>query len=489
MDADEFRTRGRQMVDYVADYLDTIDSRRPLPDVTPGYLRELIPSTAPDRGENFDTVMADLDRVIMPGVTHWHSPQFHAYFPAANSFPALLGDILSGGLGAIGFTWASNPACTELEVAMMDWLGKMLQLPNDFLYSESEKGGGIIQSSSSESALMALLCARTEVIRQQQDNNQHLTKGQVLDKLVAYTSIESHSCIERAAMTGLVTIRALPSDENGALRGATLEKAVQDDLDKELIPFYLGASIGTTTRCTFDNLKELGPVCNKHKIWMHIDAAYAGSACICPEFRYILDGVEHAKSLAFNPHKWMQVNHDCTAMWVKDKELIEGAFHIDYYILRQSNHGVRMPDFRHWQIPFGRRFRSLKLWFVLRSFGVSGLQALIRKDISLAKQFERFVQSDPRFEIVAEVVLGLVCFRLKGDNSRNERLNYLIHKDGRIHMTPSKVKDMYFLRFAICSTRTGAADVAFAWDIVREMADKVTLENGSVCYNEFIDHD
>ncbi|GFR65099.1 aromatic-L-amino-acid decarboxylase [Elysia marginata] len=479
MDAEEFRTRGRQMVDYVADYLETIGSRRPLPDVTPGYLRELIPNTAPDKGENFNNVMADLDRVIMPGLTHWHSPQFHAYFPASNSFPALLGDILSGGLGAIGFTWASNPACTELELVMMDWLGKMLQLPSHFLYSESVTGGGIIQSSSSESALMALLCARTEVIRKLQKHNPDMSKGQVLDKLVAYTSIESHSCIERAAMIGLVTIRVLPSDDHGALRGATLEKAVKEDKAKGNIPFYLGACIGTTTRCTFDNLKELGPICTDNNMWMHIDAAYAGSACICPEFRYILDGIEHADSFALNPHKWLQVNHDCTAMWVKDKDLMEGAFHIDYYILRHVNNGVRMPDFRHWQIPFGRRFRSLKLWFVMRSFGVSGLQATIRKDVSLAKHFESLVRADSRFEIVAEVVLGLVCFRLKGDNNKNERLNQLIKEDGRIHMTPSKVKDMYFLRFAICATRTQEADVNFAWDIVQAMANKViAMSNG-----------
>ncbi|RUS91200.1 hypothetical protein EGW08_001006, partial [Elysia chlorotica] len=408
MDADEFRTRGRQMVDYVADYLTTVSSRRPLPDVTPGYLRELIPPAAPGTGENFDQVMADLDRVIMPGVR-------------------------------LGF--ASNPACTELEVAMMDWLAKMLQLPKEFLYSESDKGGGIIQSSSSESVLMALLCARTQVLKKLRHVSPGMTGGQILDKLVAYTSIESHSCMERAAMIGMVTMRSLPPDEKGALRGTTLEKAVQDDLSKGLIPFFLGACVGTTTRCTFDSLKELGPVCEKHKMWMHVDAAYAGSACICPEFRYILDGVEHADSLAFNPHKWMQVNHDCTAMWY---------------------------------VPFGRRFRSLKLWFVLRSFGVSGLQASIRKDVSLAKQFERCVKSDPRFETVAEVVLALVCFRLKGDNHTNEQLNHLINTDGRIHMTPSKVKDVYFLRFAICSTMTQEADVTFAWAIIREMANKLT---------------
>ncbi|GFO16797.1 Aromatic-l-amino-acid decarboxylase [Plakobranchus ocellatus] len=373
----------------------------------------------------------------------------------------------------VDFFRVSNPAGTELEVVMMDWLGKMLQLPKEFLFSESDKGGGIIQSSSSESGLMALLCARTQIIAKLREDNSELTKGQIIDKLVAYCSEEAHSCIERSALIGLVTIRILQTDENGSISGATLEAAVKEDIAKGLIPFYMGACVGTTTRCTFDNLKEIGPLCVTYNIWLHVDAAYAGSACICPEFRYLLDGVEYAKSLAINPHKWLQVNHDSTCMWVKDKELIEGAYHIDYYILRHKSQGQKMPDYRHWQIPFGRRFRSLKLWFVLRSFGVSGLQAQLRKDISLAKMFEKLVRSDPRFEIVAEVVLGLVCFRLKGDNSQSELLNKLVNDDRRIHITPSKVKDTFFLRFAICAKSTQETDVTFAWKVIEEMADKI----------------
>ncbi|RUS68736.1 hypothetical protein EGW08_023502, partial [Elysia chlorotica] len=292
MDADEFRTRGRQMVDYVADYLTTVSSRRPLPDVTPGYLRELIPPAAPGTGENFDQVMADLDRVIMPGVTHWMSPHFHAYYPCGNSFPSILGDMVSHAIGSIGFTWASNPACTELEVVMMDWLAKMLQLPKEFLFSEDGPGGGVIQGSASEATLVALLSARTAAINKVKGDEPEVTQGQVIDKLVAYTSSEAHSACTRAAMMGLVTLRQLHTDEGGAVRGATLAAAIKEDKAKGLLPFFMNATVGTTFRCTSDNLKELGPVCNEHGLWMHVDAAYAGSACICPEYRHLIDGVE-----------------------------------------------------------------------------------------------------------------------------------------------------------------------------------------------------
>lgn len=477
MDSEEFRTRGREMVDYIADYMDTIGSRRPLPQVTPGYLRELIPSTAPDKGENFDAVLADVERVIMPGVTHWMSPNFHAYFSSGNSYPSLLGDMLSHAISGVGFTWAANPACTELEVVLMDWLGQMLQLPNEFLFSEHGKGGGVIQGSASEATLVALLAARTAAINKARQENPEVTKGQVIDKLVAYTSAEAHSASIRAAMMGLVTLRQLPTDDGGSVRGATLLAAIEEDKKKGLTPFFMIATVGTTVRCTSDNLKELGPICNQHDVWMHVDAAYAGSACICPEYRYLIDGVEFCMSFNFNPHKWLQVAFDCSAMWVKDRYLIAEAFDVSMLIVKQDQESQTMPEYRHWQIPFGRRFRSLKLWFVLRMFGVEGLQAAIRKDVGLAKQFEKLVRADSRFEIMAEVVGGLVTFRLKTDNASNERLNKMINDSRLIHMTPSEVKGIYFLRFAVCG-RSRESDVAYAWRIVQETADSILPRAG-----------
>ncbi|GFO20015.1 Aromatic-l-amino-acid decarboxylase [Plakobranchus ocellatus] len=435
MDGAEFRTRGREMVDYMVDYIEGITSRPPLPRVSPGYIRDLIPDQAPRTGETWESVKADLERIIMPG--------------------------------------ASSPACTELEVCMMDWLGKMLQLPREFLFCEEGKGGGVIQGTASEATLVALLSARTAAMHKLRDDQPELTQGQILDKLVAYTSEEAHSSVERASLIGMVHMRLLKTDERGSLRGTTLETAIREDREKGLYPFFLCATVGTTSRCTFDNLTELGPICTRQGLWMHVDAAYAGSACICPEFRYLLDGVEHSMSFNFNPHKWLRINFDCSAMWVKDRYAVTEAFEVNPLYLKHDHQGQAIPDYRHWHIPLGRRFRSLKVWFVLRMFGVSGLQQQIRKDVSLAKMFERLVQADDRFEIFGEVVLGLVCFRIKGENARNERLYKMINDDRRIHLTPSKVKDIYFLRFAICASSTQMADVTYAWSVIKELAHKM----------------
>nr|BAM35936.1 dopamine decarboxylase [Lymnaea stagnalis] len=473
MDAQEFRARGREMVDYVADYLETIGTRTPLPSVLPGYLRELIPDEAPLNGESWEEVKKDIDRVIMPGVTHWHSPQFHAYFPTSSSYPAILGDMLSDGIGCIGFTWPASPACTELEVSMMDWLAKMLNLPQEFLFSGGGKGGGVIQGTASEATLVALLSARTTMINKLKKDNPQMTQGQIVDKLVAYCSEEAHSSVVRASLIGMVQMKSLPTDDKGSLRGSELESAIIKDKEQGLIPFFLCATVGTTSTCGTDNLLELGPICNKHDIWMHVDAAYAGSAFICPEFRPLLDGVEHSMSFNFNPHKWLQVTFDCSALWVKDSGLVSGAFELNPVYLNHDNQGQAMPDYRHWQIPLGRRFRSLKLWFVLRMFGVTGLQEQIRKDVSLAHQFEDLVKSDDRFEIVRKVTFGLVCFRLKGTNEINETLTKKINDDRRIHLTPSKVKDTFFLRFAVCATKTQVSDVKFAWTVIQELTDSL----------------
>ncbi|XP_064615978.1 aromatic-L-amino-acid decarboxylase-like [Liolophura sinensis] len=478
MDAAEFRRRGKEMIDYVADYLETTENRRVFPDVKPGYLREQIPDEAPLVPDRWEQVMGDVESVIMPGVTHWHSPHFHAYFPTSNSYPAICADILSDAIGCIGFSWAASPACTELEVVMMDWLGKLLNLPSEFLSSSGGPGGGVIQGTASEATLVALLSARTHTLHQLRDRHPGIDDGSRLAKLVAYCSDQSHSSVERAGMIGLVKIRKLKSDEQGSLHGETLESAVREDRAKGLVPFFVCATLGTTPSCAFDRLLELGPVCEREGIWMHVDAAYAGSAFICPEFRPLLDGVEFAMSFNFNPHKWLLVNFDCSALWVKDSRLLSEAFNVDPLYLKHENQG-KVPDYRHWQIPLGRRFRSLKLWFVMRLYGQKGLQEYIRKDVALAHEFETFVLNDCRFELTAKVVMGLVCFRLKGTNELNEILLKKVNDDGRIHIVPSKVHETYFLRFAVCARRTASKDISYAWNVISELADNL-LKQGEI---------
>uniref|UniRef100_A0A8C9WJZ5 Aromatic-L-amino-acid decarboxylase n=1 Tax=Scleropages formosus TaxID=113540 RepID=A0A8C9WJZ5_SCLFO len=429
MNTTEFRKRGKEMIDYVADYIETIEQRSVYPDVQPGYLRSLIPEEVPVEPEMYEDVVKDIERVIMPGVTHWHSPFFYAYFPTASSFPAMLADMLCGAIGCIGFSWAASPACTELETVMLDWLGKMINLPENFLAGTTGCGGGVIQGTASEATLMSLLAARSRIVRWIQADNPDRTESEIFSKLVAYSS--DQFC----------------------------------------------ATLGTTASCAFDNIIELGPLCNAAKMWMHIDAAYAGSAFICPEFRPLLNGVEFADSFNFNAHKWLLVNFDCSVMWVKERADIIGAFKMDpLYLKHDHQESGLVTDYRHWQIPLGRRFRSLKLWFVFRLYGLRGLQDHIRKQVLLAKEFEKMVRDDQRFEICAEVILGLVCFRLKGSNELNETLLKRINSTRKIHMVPCQLSGKFVLRFAVCARTTELHHVRESWAHITDLASELLQE-------------
>uniref|UniRef100_A0A7N6B5J6 Aromatic-L-amino-acid decarboxylase n=1 Tax=Anabas testudineus TaxID=64144 RepID=A0A7N6B5J6_ANATE len=453
MDAAEFRRRGREMVDYVADYLENIEQRPVYPDLEPGYLRSLIPSEAPLEPESYEDVMKDVERVIMPG--------------------------------------AASPACTELETVMLDWLGKMLQLPECFIAGTDGHGGGVIQGTASEATLISLLAARCKAIRRVQATNPEISEAEVLSKLVAYTSEQAHSSVERAALIGGVMMRKVPTDKTYAVGGHMLKQMVEEDKAAGFIPFYVTkhsgiecvclfqfcATLGTTPSCAFDHTTELGPICNDENMWMHIDAAYAGSAFICPEFRPLLNGIEFADSFNFNPHKWLLVNFDCSAMWVKKRTDIIGAFKMEpLYLKHENQESGLVTDYRHWQIPLGRRFRSLKLWFVFRMYGLKGLQAHIRKQVALAKEFESLVRADKRFEICAEVIMGLVCFRLKGSNELNQNLLKKITKSQEIHLVPCQLSGRFVLRFAICARTTESRHIQQAWRHITQLTFELLQE-------------
>ncbi|XP_058799159.1 aromatic-L-amino-acid decarboxylase [Phymastichus coffea] len=475
MDPIAFKDFSKEMTEYIVNYLENIRERRVLPIVEPGYMKPLLPDEAPQHPENWQDIMGDLERVIMPGVTHWHSPKFHAYFPTAQSYPAIVADMLSGAIACIGFTWIASPACTELEVIMLDWLGKMLDLPKEFLACSGGKGGGVIQGTASEATLVALLGAKVRKIKQIKEQHPEWTEFQIVGKLIGYCSAQAHSSVERASLLGGVQFRLLETDSKHQLRGETLAEAIREDKEKGLIPFYVVATLGTTSSCTFDRLDEMGPVCQSEEIWLHVDAAYAGSAFICPEFRYLMKGTEKADSFNFNPHKWLLVNFDCSPLWLKDPTYVINAFNVDPLYLKHDMQGSA-PDYRHWQIPLGRRFRALKLWFVLRLYGVENLQKYIRTHVALAHEFESLLLSDPRFEIVEEVILGLVCFRLKGSNELNELLLKRINGAGNIHLVPSKIKDNFFLRLAVCSRFTESKDMHYSWREIKLRADEILEE-------------
>ncbi|XP_070560020.1 LOW QUALITY PROTEIN: aromatic-L-amino-acid decarboxylase-like [Ptychodera flava] len=482
MNSTEFRKRGSDMVDYIANYMDTIGSRRVFPDVQPGYLRKLLPTHAPRRGEKWESIFADIERTIMPGITHWQHPRFHAYFPAGNSYPSILGDMLSDAIGCVGFSWAASPACTELETIIMDWFGKMINLPKQLLpFTEGGKGGGVIQGSASECILVCLLSAREKAMHELRDRYPGEVDGVLVSKLVAYCSKQAHSAVEKAGKIAFVKMRQLDTDNKFSLRGETLETAIKEDIEKGLYPCFVSATFGTTASCGIDNIKELGSVCRHHDLWLHVDAAYAGSALVCPEFRSLIDGIEDVTSFNMNPNKWMLVNFDCSLMWVKDKTLLIEAFNVDPVYLRHENEGVAI-DYRHWGIPLSRRFRSLKLWFVVRYYGIEGLRKYIRKHVKLAKKFESLVYTDDRFEVVGDVIFGLVCFRLKGNNTLTEQLLKMVNDSGKLHMVPASLDGKYVIRFAVCAEDACDEDIFYAWSVIVGLANELLHFNGVTSY-------
>uniref|UniRef100_A0A914VWP3 Aromatic-L-amino-acid decarboxylase n=1 Tax=Plectus sambesii TaxID=2011161 RepID=A0A914VWP3_9BILA len=511
MDSQEFRKHGKEMIDFVADYWDTIRERQPLPDVQPGYIWNLMPNEAPKEKETWEAIFGDLNKVVVDANTHWHHPHFFAYYPTANSYPAILGDILSAGLAPIGFTWKSSPSCTELELVITDWFAKMIGLPSMFLNQDPGPGAGIIQCTASDSTLVALLAARARAVKlhsQGQSWMGKLWKSDIVNKswqliqkhssisngsqaahdsakminpdsslfprLVAYCSDQAHSSVDKAALLAGVKMRKLQTSRgsNYSLKGETLAAAIKEDRAQGLIPFYVVATVGTTPTCAVDDVASLGKICQPEGIWLHVDAAYAGSAAVCPEYRYLTAGTELVDSFNFNAHKWLLVNFDCSPMWFRDATEAEAYFSVDPLYLKHE-HQNTAADYRHLQIGLGRRFRSLKAWFVIRSMGISGLQTHIRSMCVLAQRFADLVAADSRFEIPAPVHLGLVCFRLKGENAASEKLLKLINEDRRIHLVPAKAHDIYFLRLAICSTKTTSDDILFAWKVICELTERV----------------
>ncbi|KAI6181671.1 Aromatic-L-amino-acid decarboxylase [Aphelenchoides besseyi] len=476
MTPSDFRRVGRQTVDYIADYMENVHNRRVVPSIEPGYLRELLPATAPQQPESFEKVMHDFESYVMPGVTHWQHPRFHAYFPAANSYPSVLATMLSDALGANGFSWASCPAITELETIMLQWFGEMIGLPKEFLpFTEEGRGGGVIQGSASECNFVALLAARFEIMKELRQRFPFVEEGLLMSKLIAYCSKEAHSSVEKAAMIGMVKLRILETDSKFRMRGDTLQAAITEDRNLGMIPFFVSVTLGTTSVCSFDALSEIGPVCMENDLWLHVDAAYAGSAFICPEFRYLMSGIEYAMSFNTNPNKWMLVNFDCSTFWVKDRFKLTQALVVDPLYLQHSWTDKAI-DYRHWGIPLSRRFRSLKLWFVVRMYGVEGLQKYIRNHVRLAKKFESLIKADDRFEIVGDVIMGLVCFRLKGTNEANQNLLTKLNSSGRIHMVPASLSDRFVIRFCVCHEHANDHDIYVAYEIIKQTAITLLYE-------------
>jgi aromatic-L-amino-acid/L-tryptophan decarboxylase len=475
MTPEEFRRHGKQVIDWIADYYERIESFPVMSRVLPGDIRASLPDVPPYEGEPFDTMLCDVEKLILPGITHWQSPNFFAYFPSNNSLPSILGDLLSSGLGVQGMLWATSPACTELETHVLDWLVEMLGLPEKF--SSHCTGGGVIQDTASSSSLCALLAARERAT--QFASNEQGCDG----RLVAYTSAQAHSSVEKAAKIagiGRANLRLIETDEKFAMRAGALATQIESDRKAGRVPCFVCATVGTTSSNAIDPVREIGQLCRENNLWLHVDAAMSGTAALCQEFRWIHDGIEFADSYCFNPHKWMFTNFDCDCFFVADRAaLIRTLSVLPEYLRNKATESGAVIDYRDWHIPLGRRFRALKLWFVIRHYGVSGLQYHVRRHVELAQRFASWIKGDPDFELAAPVPLNLVCFRRRGGDAVNQALMDRLNRSGDLFLTHTRLDDRLTLRLCVGQTYTELRHVERAWARIQEEAAAVTQELGA----------
>jgi aromatic-L-amino-acid decarboxylase len=464
----EFRSHAHELVDWMADYLEHIEQRPVKPAVAPGDILGRLPSLPPDGPEDFHRIFGDFTDIILPGMTHWQHPSFFAYFPANSSPPSILAEMLTATMGAQCMSWATSPAATELEERVMEWLRGMIGLPDTFT--------GVIEDTASTATLCALLSAR-ERASAYRINADGFTEGV---RFTVYCSTEAHSSIEKGvkiAGLGKNSLRTIPVNETYAMNVDALERAITADRKEGCRPLCVVAAIGTTGSTAIDPLRPIADICRKHNLWLHVDAAYAGTALLLPEMRWMIDGIELVDSFVFNPHKWMFTNFDCSAYFVTDQEALVKTFEILPEYLKTAE-GTRVRNYRDWGIQLGRRFRALKLWFVIRTYGVSGLQDMVRTHIELARSFAENVQETADFETLAPIPLATVCFRYHpvgiDDESRLNSLNTALmdrlNAGGRLYLTHTKLGGRVALRLVVGQTQVAQRHVAEAWSLITSTA-------------------
>ena len=469
MSINEFKENGYKVIDWIADYYENIESYPVLSMIKPGELRKSLPKNPPKDGENFNNILNDMDDKIIPGVTHWQSPNFFAYFPCNATGPAILGDLLSSGLGIQGMLWASSPACTELESHVLDWLVDMLHLPEKF--KSDSFGGGVIQDTASSATLCALIAAREKI------TNGKINESGFDDSIRIYTSMEAHSSIEKAvkiAGIGSKNIRLIEVDQDFAMNPIKLREAINTDIKNGKTPAFVCATIGTTSSTAIDPLNEIGKICDEFGVWLHVDAAMAGSASICPEYQFIHNGIEYADSYCFNPHKFLLTNFDCSCLYVSDRKALIKSLTINpEYLKTEASQSDTVFDYRDWQVPLGRRFRALKLWSVIRYYGINGIQSHIRGHIESAKLLSELIIKDNRFEIMAPTVLNLVCFRYRESDQFNKLLLNELNKSGELYLVHTKLNNKYTIRFSIGQTNTTKEHVLNAWKFILKKTEEL----------------
>jgi aromatic-L-amino-acid decarboxylase len=469
--SEEFRKHAKQVIEWISKYYDNIENYPVKSQVRPGDIFAKIPETPPDEGEDFGELLADMDNIILPGITHWQSPKFFAYFPANSSIPSLLAEMITAAMGVQGMKWETSPAAAELEEKVLNWLRQETGLPQFF--------DGVIQDSASTATLVSILTAR-EKFSNYKINKEGMGSSY---RFRIYCSGETHSSIERAvkvAGLGSDNLVKIPVDNEFRMNTGVLASAIQEDKEKGYQPLAIVATLGTTGSTSVDPLAQIVKIKKEHDLWLHVDAAYAGNALLLQEYRWMIMGIEEVDTFVFNPHKWLLTNFDCSAYFVKDKEALINTFQIvPEYLKTKSDKQVN--NYSDWTIPLGRRFRALKLWFVLRYYGMNRIRDILREHIQLADKFKKWVQESPHFELLAPVTFNLVCFRynpvnIEDDerlNEMNEKLLHLINDTGMIYMTHTKLDGKYTLRMVVGQTDVEAEHVKLAWELINETIEKL----------------
>jgi len=471
MTPEEYRKYAHEMVDWIADYLETVQDLPVRSNVQPGDVINQLPTSAPETGEPFDAIFADFQTKIMPGITHWQHPRFFGFFPANVSEPSMLAEMLVTAMGTNAMLWETSPAATELEERMMQWLARLMQLP--------ETWSGVIQDTASSATFVACLMARERATRGASNE-----VGLMSSKpLVIYASPESHSSIEKAAKMagyGRLNVRYTDPSDEGGMDPRSLKRLIKSDRDKGLLPAMIVATVGSTSTGAADPLREIAEIAGAEDLFLHVDAAWAGSAMICPEYRDMLDGVELADSYVFNPHKWMLVNFDCSAHFVRDKAALIRTLSINPAYL-QTAAGGQVNDYRDWGIQLGRRFRALKLWFVLRSYGAEAIRDLIRNHVNWAHDLAEHIVVSSGFELVTEPRLAMFTFRPSRTDDSDEATDLLtdqlvaaVNDGGQTYLTRTIIDGRPAIRFQIGQTKTTWEDVQTAWAAVAEMSEKLS---------------
>ncbi len=473
MPVDDFRKYGHQLIDWIANYLEGIENYTVLPGVKPGEIKSNLPSDPPEKGESFENVMKDFEDKIIPGITHWNHPDFMAYFNSTSSGPGILAELLSAGLNVNGMAWHTCPAATELEEVTLSWFKKMLGLPSQFW--------GIIYDTASVSSMHAIAAAR-EQLDGLMLREKGLTGRKDVPRLRMYLSEQAHFSIDKSAVTlgiGLEGIRKIPVDDDFRMIPAELQKAIDEDKKDGWLPFCVVATVGTTSTTSVDPVKEISKICLKENLWLHVDAAYAGTAAVLPEMRWIFDGIENADSLVINPHKWMFTPIDLSIFYTKKPEMLKRAFSLSAVYLKASE--KESTNFMDYGIQLGRRFRALKLWFIIRYFGMEGIRNRIKEHIRLAKEFAKWIDSHRDFERMAPTDFGVVCFRANPKNvvdddelnTLNEKLLNEINKSGKLFLSHTKLNGKYVIRISISGLRTFENHVNSAKELIRKKLQEV----------------